>query len=76
MRRAVLTREDDDPLAKTRISLGETKDDTGFYLVFRGKPEDVIRLLEEALKVAKAALLSGHYTDKRQKPPGKSREKR
>lgn len=70
MKRISIIREPEDPLAKTRISLGETKDDIGFYIVFRGKPEDTVKLLKEALKVAEVALPAGHYSDKRGRPQG------
>lgn len=66
MRRISIIREPDDRLDKTRISLGEPKDNVGFYVVFRGEPEDVVSLLKEALKVAEVALPAGHYTDKRE----------
>lgn len=64
-----VTREPDDRLADARISLGK-KSDVGCYIVFRGDPEEVLELLETSLVVAREALPSGNYTDKRGRPQG------
>lgn len=61
----LLKREDDDPIAETRISLGQPRGSEDFYLVFRGDPEKVIILLDAALSVAKIALPKGKYEDNR-----------
>lgn len=65
-----ITREPDDPIAETRISLGNPRGLKDFYIVFRGDPEKVVELLETALTVAKHALPEGLYTDKRGRPQG------
>ncbi len=65
-----ITREPDDKLAKTRISLGDMKEGTGFYIVFRGEPENVVHLLQEALAVAQVSLPAGKYSDRRGRPQG------
>lgn len=65
-----IIREPDDKIAKVRISLGQPKDFEGAYIVFRGKPEDVIKLLEESLLEARRTLLRGDYDDKRGRPQG------
>jgi len=65
-----IIRESDDKLMKTRISLGDMKEGSGFYIVFRGEPENVLLLLDEALKVAQAALPEGLYVDRRGRPQG------
>lgn len=59
-----IARESDDSIADVRISLGR-KRPLGSYMVFRGKPEDVIELLEAALSEAKRSLPIGLYSDKR-----------
>lgn len=64
-KRVAIVREPDDAARKTSISLGDTKDGTGFYIVFRGEPENVVLLLQEALKVAEVALPVGAYSDNR-----------
>jgi hypothetical protein len=66
--KVAIVREPDDPrpMAKTSVSLGDTKDDQGFYIVFRGEPENVVSLLAEALKVCEVALPAGHYRDNRE----------
>lgn len=64
-----VTREPDDRLADVRISLGK-KRDLGCYIVFRGDPEEVVKLLENSLLVAKEALPARNYTDKRGRPQG------
>jgi hypothetical protein len=60
-----IIREPKDPIAKTRISLGQPIGTDDFYLVFRGDPSDIIRLLEIALEKARGALPAGEYKDKR-----------
>lgn len=65
-----LTREPDDKLAETRISIGSLPNDKGTYLVFRGKPEAVIHTLEITLEKAKEELPKGNYQDKRGRPQG------
>jgi hypothetical protein len=65
-----IIREADDKIAKTRISLGQAKQFNGSYLVFRGKPEDVIELLELALDKARVALPLGDYQDQRGRRQG------
>ena len=62
-------REPDDRLANVRISLG-TKSRLGSYMVFRGDPEKVIDLLEEAVVEARRTLLKGDYKDNRGRPQG------
>lgn len=65
-----ITRESDDRLAETRISVGSTPKQKGIYIVFRGEPDKVIDVLEKALEKAKEDLPQGKYTDKRGKPQG------
>jgi hypothetical protein len=65
-----IIREPDDGIAKTRISLGEPKDFEGAYMVFRGEPRDIIKLLEKSLQEARRTLLRGMYEDKRGRPQG------
>jgi hypothetical protein len=65
-----IIREPDDGIAKTRISLGEPKDFEGAYMVFRGDPRDIIKLLEKSLQEARRTLLRGMYEDKRGRPQG------
>ena len=62
---ASLIREDDDPVAEPRISLGSPRGSKDFYLVFRGEPKTVIDLLERSLPTIKEALTRGAYEDKR-----------
>jgi hypothetical protein len=64
-----ILREPDDPLAETRISLGSPRGSDDFYMVFRGDPEKVIKLLKQATVVAEEALPQGNYQDKR-RPQG------
>lgn len=66
----VITREPDDRMAETRVSIGSLPNEAGAYLVFRGEPDSVIRILEMTLEKAKTALPNGEYTDKRGKPQG------
>lgn len=65
----VFIREPDDKLAKVRISLG-TPNNEDAYLVFRGKPSEVVELLEKALQKARKELYSGNYQDRRGRPQG------
>lgn len=65
-----IIREPDDRIAKTRISLGEPKDFEGAYMVFRGEPRDIIKLLEKSLQEARRTLLRGMYEDRRGRPQG------
>jgi hypothetical protein len=66
-----VTREPDDKLAKTRLSMGTPRGTTqGAYLVFRGEPEDIIRLLEDAVEHAVPYLRAKNYNDKRGRPQG------
>jgi hypothetical protein len=67
-----ISREPDDRLAKTRISLGSVDmgNDEGAYIVFRGNPEKVVELLEKAYKEAQRKLPRGEYADKRGRPQG------
>ena len=65
-----ISREPDDGIAKTRISLGEPRGFAGAYLVFRGEPDNVIKLLEQALAEARVKLPRNDYTDKRGRPQG------
>jgi len=65
-----IIREPDDPIADARISLGNPRGFDDFYIVFRGDPEKVVKLLEKALRVAKIALPNGAYQDKRGRPQG------
>lgn len=65
---AAISREDDDPIADTRISIGTPKTNSSvddFYFVFRGDPEKVIEVLERVFSIAKVILPGGHYTDHR-----------
>lgn len=64
-----ITREPDDRLADVRISIGK-KNDLGCYIVFRGRPEEVVELLETSLLVAKEALPARNYRDNRGRPQG------
>lgn len=70
MAHVAITREPDDQIAETRISLGNPKGMNDFYIVFRGDPEKVVELLGKAHEVAKHALPRGLYTDKRGRPQG------
>lgn len=65
VRRISISREPNDPIAAARVSLGRPKASEDFYIVFRGEPEEVIKLLKEALTVAEHTLPRGHYVDKR-----------
>lgn len=65
-----IIREPDDEIAAVRISLGKPKDFEGAYMVFRGDPEEVIKLLEKSVSEARRTLLRGRYTDKRGRPQG------
>lgn len=71
-----ITREPDDRLAETRISIGSTPatrgkpQQKGIYIVFRGEPDKVIDVLEKALEKAKEDLPQGKYADKRGRPQG------
>lgn len=65
-----LTREPDDKLAETRISIGSLPNDKGTYLVFRGEPDAVIHTLEITLAKAKEEFPKGNYQDKRGRPQG------
>jgi hypothetical protein len=65
MTKVSIIREEDDPRADTRISLGSPKDFDGFYIVFRGEPEKVIDLLEKASIAAKVALPEKKFDDHR-----------
>ena len=57
-------RENDDNVADVRVSLGKKKN-LGAYIVFRGEPEETIRLLDEALKEARLLLPTDAYEDRR-----------
>ncbi len=66
-----ITREPDDPIAETRISLGNPREfPSDFYIVFRGEPEAVVHLLRKALAVAEKALPKSAYSDNRGRPQG------
>lgn len=65
MKQVAISREPDDPIAEVRISLGSPRGSEDFYIVFRGDPEKVVKLLEEALLIAKVALPAEKYEDKR-----------
>jgi hypothetical protein len=65
MSKVSIIREPDDPIAEVRISLGAPPKSKDFYIVFRGQPEKVIDLLENALEVAKHTLPKGLYEDHR-----------
>lgn len=62
-----IIREPNDPLAEVRISLGSPRGSSDFYIVFRGEPEKVVTLLQNALLVAKVALPENAYDDRRDK---------
>lgn len=64
-----IIRESNDKLADVRVSLG-LKRDLGAYLVFRGEPEEVVALLEQATEVARTTLASGEYEDHRSRGQG------
>jgi len=64
-----IIREPADRMADVRISLGK-KSDLGAYLVFRGDPEEVVKLLEESLLEARRTIPRGDYTDHRGRPQG------
>jgi hypothetical protein len=64
-----IVREPDDRLVATRVSLGRITGH-GFYITFRGDPADAVKLLEDALFVARAALPRGKFTDRRGRPQG------
>ena len=66
-----ISREDDDHLEVAgkrtkvlRISIGGT-DEIGYYLKFRGDPDDVVKVLELMLEAARQQLPRGRYDDKR-----------
>jgi hypothetical protein len=67
-----LSREDDDltevpglgPVSVLRISIGGT-DAIGYYLKFRGDPDDVVKVLEIMLEAARRQLPRGRYADNR-----------
>jgi hypothetical protein len=67
-----LSREDDDWLTVPglgrrkvlRISIGGD-DDIGYYLKFRGDPDDVIKVLEIMLQAARQQLPRGRHADQR-----------
>ena len=66
-----ISREDDDHLQLggkrtkvLRISIGGT-DEIGYYLKFRGDPDDVVKVLELMLEAARQQLPRGRYADKR-----------
>lgn len=67
-----ILREPDDEMAKARVSLGSVDmgNAEGAYMVFRGSPEEVIRLLEESVLEARRKLLRGIYEDRRGRPQG------
>lgn len=64
-----IIREPDDNLADVRVSLGK-KSRLGAYMVFRGDPKEVVKLLEESLLEAKRTLPKGDYKDHRGRPQG------
>lgn len=67
-----ITREPDDetdvpglgPVSVLRVSIGGT-DDVGYYLKFRGEPEQVVRVLEMMAAAAREQLPRGRYEDLR-----------
>jgi hypothetical protein len=67
-----LSREDDDYLEVPdigrqkvlRISIGGT-DEIGYYLKFRGDPDEVVKVLELMLEAARQQLPRGRYADHR-----------
>ena len=67
-----LSREDDDQqevpgLGRSRcsrISIGGT-DEIGYYLKFRGDPDQVVKVLEIMLEAARRQLPRGRYADNR-----------
>lgn len=71
-----IAREPDDKIATTRISIGSLPpkrgetESIGTYLVFRGDPDEVIRVLETTLEKAKEDLPQGRYIDRRGRPQG------
>lgn len=65
MKNVSIIREPEDPIAETRISLGSPRGSEDFYIVFRGDPEKVVELLQNALLVARVALPKHAYDDKR-----------
>lgn len=60
-----IIREDDDPIADVRISLGSPRGSKDFYIVFRGDPDKVIALLHNALITAQTVLPNENYEDHR-----------
>jgi hypothetical protein len=71
-----LSREDDDYLEVPdigrqkvlRISIGGT-DEIGYYLKFRGDPDEVVKVLELMLEAARRQLPRGRYADHRTRRP-------
>lgn len=63
VRNIQVTREHDDKLA-LRASIGG-RAEFGYYLLFRGDPAEVLAMLEDVILVARAALPTGKYKDKR-----------
>lgn len=61
--RISVTREPDDPEA-LRASIGG-REDVGYYLVFRGDPEEVLDMLRAVLPAAEAMLPVGNYKGQR-----------
>lgn len=56
-----IVREPDDPIADARIALGSPLNSKDFYIIFRGDPDKVIALLENALAAAKQHIPNENY---------------
>lgn len=72
MIRLKMVRENDDflhsegnePVKVLRASIGGN-DHIGYYLTFRGEPEEIVDMLEMMAQAAKQQLPRGRYLDKR-----------
>lgn len=72
MLRLKMSRENDDflysegnePVKVLRASIGGN-DHMGYYLVFRGEPEEIVNMLEMMAQAAKQQLPRDRYKDKR-----------
>jgi hypothetical protein len=72
--RVSVSREDDDTvnvpgkgeMEALRASIGGN-DEIGFYLVFRGEPKKVVKMLEMMTAAAKDMLPRGNYKDERRR---------
>lgn len=64
-----ISREPQDPIGVLRASIGGTPV-VGFYLVFRGDPADVLKMLEAVTEEARRVFETGDFADERGQPQG------